>query len=564
MDNADLKMLGFSTQLAVLRRLFADQLADTLDELNCLMAGRGPDVPREMLSQIHVRLHKLVGAGHTFGFPELSVQASALEEMSKVWLEIGQPAPIDQWEIWLAGLRTLKESIAVQADPFEFKPLTVPAISRLTARGVVRVAMVHSDEAFSLGMCRGLGQFGYIVSSYPDWRSAQDAFLRNPPDIVLMESPAMDGGSDSTRQAVECLATQNDRQVTLIFFSNHVDFAAQLLAAKMGAEAIFLQSVDVAMVAAQIESLVRARERQPYRVLIVEDDAALAEHFRLTLRAAGMLAEWVSHPNAVLPALQTLRPDVLLMDLYLPECTGEELARTIRYDSAWQSLPIVLMSAESDLLRQTQALHSGADDFLVKPISELQLVVGIRVRAERARKMAELMSQDSLTGLLKHAAIKDRLAQEVDRSRRNGKPVSMAMVDIDLFKHVNDNWGHPMGDEVIQTLGNLLRQRLRRQDSVGRYGGEEFMVVLPECSELDALRLLDDIRERFADIVFRSGEHDFKVTFSAGIAVSAPGREAHEILVAADQALYEAKNGGRNQVRKLLAGDTSAQVSPAL
>ena len=233
----------------------------------------------------------------------------------------------------------------------------------------------------------------------------------------------------------------------------------------------------------------------------------------------------------------------------------------IRYDNAWQSLPIVLMSAESDLARQVKALGSGADDFLVKPISDAQLVVGIRVRAERARQMAELMNQDSLTGLLKHASIKERLVQEIDRARRSGKPVSIAMVDIDLFKRVNDNWGHPIGDQVIKTLGNLLRQRLRRQDSVGRYGGEEFLAVLPECSEADAIRLLDDIRRRFADIEFRSGENKFNVTLSAGVAVSVQARDAHEVLVDADQALYQAKNRGRNQVCKWPTADELSQPS---
>jgi diguanylate cyclase (GGDEF)-like protein len=540
--------LDFAAQLAVLQHQFAAQLAGTLDEVNLLMAGRGPDVPRELLAQIHLRLHKLAGAGGTFGFPELSVQARSLEEVSKVWLESDQPAPIDQWRSWLAGLRALRLSIAVQDASVAIKAVAVAAKPRSVAWGVLRVVMVHSDQAFSLAMCRGLGQFGYTVSPYPDWHSAQEALQDDLPDIVLLEGAIVEGDNAPTRQAVERLAAQTSRHVALIFLASHADFAIQLRAAKAGAEVFFTQPVDVPTVAARIESLVREREQPPYRVLIVDDDEALAEHYRLTLCAAGMLADRVSHPNAVLPALLKLRPDVLLMDLYMPECTGEELARMIRYDNAWQGLPIVLMSAESDLTRQVQALRSGADDFLVKPISDVQLVVGIRVRAERARKVAELMNQDSLTGLLKHASIKDRLAQEVDRARRNGKPVSIAMVDIDFFKRVNDNWGHPMGDQVIKTLGNLLRQRLRRQDSVGRYGGEEFLVVLPECSEADAFRLLDDIRQRFADIVFRSGEHSFNVTLSAGVAVSAQGRDAHEVLAAADQALYQAKNSGRNQV----------------
>lgn len=561
MDEATQTEFDFAAQLAVLRLQFAAQLAGTLDELNRLMAGRGPDVPRELLTQTHFRLHKLAGAGGTFGFPELSAQARTLEEMSKGWLDAAQPVPPDQWRTWLAGLRALRLSIAVQDDSAAVKPPPVPATSRSVARGVVRVVMVHSDQAFSLMMCRGLGQFGYTVAPYLDWQSAQEGLLSDPPDIVLLDSAMVEGENEATRQAVARLLNPLGRRVALIFLAYQADFATQLLAAKSGAEVFFTRSVDVPTVAARIESLLRAREQPPYRVLIVEDDEVLAEHYRLTLRAAGMLAKRVSHPNAVLTALQTLRPDVLLMDLYMPECMGEELARMIRYDNAWQSLPIVLMSAESDLARQVKALGSGADDFLVKPISDAQLVVGIRVRAERARQMAELMNQDSLTGLLKHASIKERLVQEIDRARRSGKPVSIAMVDIDLFKRVNDNWGHPIGDQVIKTLGNLLRQRLRRQDSVGRYGGEEFLAVLPECSEADAIRLLDDIRRRFADIEFRSGENKFNVTLSAGVAVSVQARDAHEVLVDADQALYQAKNRGRNQVCKWPTADELSQPS---
>lgn len=550
MDETTQTELDFAAQLAVLRLQFAAQLAGTLDELNRLMAGRGPDVPRELLAQIHFRLHKLAGAGGTFGFPELSAQARTLEAVSKGWLDAAEPAPLDQWRTWLAGLRALRLSIAVQDKLVTVKPLPVLVASKSAARGVVRVVMVHSDQAFSLMMCKGLGQFGYTVVPYPDWRSAQDALLNDPPDIVLLESAMVEGENELARQAVTRLVNHAARRVAVIFLADHDDFATQLLAAKTGAEVFFMRPVDVPTVATRIESLLRAREQPPYRILIVEDDEELAEHYRLTLRAAGMLADRVSHPNDVMPAIQKLRPDVLLMDLYMPDCMGEELARIIRYDTAWQSLPIVLMSAESDLARQVQALGSGADDFLVKPISDMQLVIGTRVRAERARKMAELMNQDSLTGLLKHASIKERLVQEVDRARRSGKPVSIAMVDIDFFKRVNDNWGHPMGDQVIKALGNLLRQRLRRQDSVGRYGGEEFLAVLPECSEVDALRLLDDIRRRFADIEFRSGENSFKVTLSAGVAVNFQGRDAHEVLVTADQALYQAKNSGRNQVCK--------------
>lgn len=283
------------------------------------------------------------------------------------------------------------------------------------------------------------------------------------------------------------------------------------------------------------------------RVLIVDDDEVLAEHYRLVLTAAGMLAEWVSDPNGVPAVLERLRPDVLLMDLYMPDFSGAELAQAIRYDENWQGLPIVFLSAEADLNVQMKAMGSIADDFLVKPLSDLQLVAGVRARTVRARRLAELMSQDSLTGLLKHGSIKERLIQELDRAARTGRPVAAVMVDIDHFKGVNDRWGHPVGDQVIKTLGHLLRHRLRRQDSVGRYGGEEFLAILPECSADDARALLEDIRQAFCNIKFGGGRETFGASFSAGVAsLRTDGAEA--LLAAADAALYRAKRSGRNCV----------------
>ena len=198
---------------------------------------------------------------------------------------------------------------------------------------------------------------------------------------------------------------------------------------------------------------------------------------------------------------------------------------------------------------QLSAMASGADDFLTKPISSERLVGLVRARAKRARKLNDLMSQDSLTGLLKHASIKDRLAQEVDRAQRQNRPLSVAMIDIDFFKKVNDSYGHPVGDQVIKTLGHLLRQRLRRQDSVGRYGGEEFAAVMPDCTTEDAVRLLDDIRQRFSEVRFIHQGQSFGVTLSAGVASINPGTDAANLLAQADAALYGAKHGGRNQVQ---------------
>ena len=322
--------------------------------------------------------------------------------------------------------------------------------------------------------------------------------------------------------------------------------------------------LDVAKLVDRLERMHDTVLATPHRVLIVDDDVELAEHYRLVLTANGMEVAVENHPEQVMERVATFRPELLLLDMYMPGYTGPELATVIRYRDDWLSLPIVYLSAETDFDKQIKALGHGADDFLTKPISDAQLLASVRVRVARSRQLADLMSKDSLTGLLKHARIKEEIDIELTRAQRSGKPVCVAMVDIDHFKSVNDAYGHAVGDRVLRAIAHLLRQRLRKSDGIGRYGGEEFAAVLPECNEAMAKAILEDVRERFAALRFRHEEQEFACTLSAGIACAIKGERVAggELLVAADEALYAAKHGGRNQVHigrigmKVAAGNT--------
>jgi diguanylate cyclase (GGDEF)-like protein len=293
------------------------------------------------------------------------------------------------------------------------------------------------------------------------------------------------------------------------------------------------------------------RRALPQRVLIVDDDVDLAAHYRLALLSAGMEVEVLHEPEVILETLSAFRPELVLMDMYMPKFSGPDLAGVIRQYDKWTSLPIIYLSAETDLDKQVEAMNRGADDFLTKPISDAQLISSVRGRIERARHLDGQINKDSLTGLLKHASIKEAIELEVIRSRRSGKPVSVAMLDIDHFKMVNDTYGHAMGDVVISSIAMLLRQRLRQSDIIGRYGGEEFAVALPECDSKTAYQLLDDLRQRFASVRFSHDGKDFNCAISVGLASSADYADSNgaQLLIAADAALYAAKRGGRNQVR---------------
>lgn len=549
---------GFAAQLAALREQYAQRLEDTLDDLVSSVSGQEADITPITLAELHVGLHKLAGSGGTFGFPELSHQARVLEMAVKAWLDGGNAPELAQWEAWKTGLSTLRqfigrsdeESPSIGSDwpPSPAQPLALQASPLLEQKAQVSILLIEAEQRIGDELSKGLSQFGYEVVHYTDFAAAEAAMRDDVPDVLVVDNRLSESIPADSIEALPLLFERLGYRLPTVFLTERMDFSTRLAAAQVGGGAFLIKPVDISTLAGRIEMLVLEREHTPYRVLIVDDDEVLAEHYRLTLEAAGMIAQKVCDPQDTLAAMQNLHPDLLIIDLYMPDCKGSDLALAIRYEDAWMSLPIVYLSAEDDLDEQIKALNNGGDDFLTKPISDTRLVATVRARAARARKVSELMSQDSLTGLLKHSSIKDRLAQEVERTRRQGKVMAVAMVDMDHFKRINDTWGHPMGDQVIKTLAHLLRQRLRRQDSIGRYGGEEFAVVLPECTVEDAIQLLDDIRQRFSEIQFIHEGQSFTITLSAGVAASDQCADVHSLIAAADAALYVAKNGGRNQV----------------
>jgi diguanylate cyclase (GGDEF)-like protein len=260
----------------------------------------------------------------------------------------------------------------------------------------------------------------------------------------------------------------------------------------------------------------------------------------------------INHPLDIIPALAEFKPDLILMDVYMPECTGLELARVIRQENAYLNIPIVFLSAEPDVDRRFAAMSTGADDFQSKPIKDEHLVSVVLSRARRFRALAKAVSRDSLTGVLKHAKFKERLAAEISRAGRQAVPLSFVLLDLDHFKNVNDRHGHLAGDEVLKSFCRMLQQRLRKMDIIGRLGGEEFGVILPNTDQQAALRLMEEIREDYAALVHYSGTLSFSITFSGGIAAFPEVGQLNDLIASADDALYQAKANGRNRI--VLAG----------
>ncbi len=232
----------------------------------------------------------------------------------------------------------------------------------------------------------------------------------------------------------------------------------------------------------------------------------------------------------------------------MPQCSGLDVAKIIRQKDELLGVPIVFLSTESDPLQHLSAMELGGDDFLQKPISDDLLLSAVRTRALRFRQLRSHMLSDGLTGLLNHVAIKTHLESEISRAHRQKEKLSFAMLDIDHFKRVNDNYGHPVGDRVIKSVARMLKKRLRKTDFIGRYGGEEFAIILPDTDIETAIKVLDDVRQNFSQITQQNNDDQFYCTLSAGVTQLSSKDNMDSLLNTADEALYQAKNTGRNKV----------------
>ncbi len=303
------------------------------------------------------------------------------------------------------------------------------------------------------------------------------------------------------------------------------------------------------VILSRILDLVQTKEQEKSRVLVVEDSQVAMVMIQRTLAQHDIDTFAVHDPAELLDALETYRPDLVLTDMHMPLFNGIEVTRVLRQMPDYHLLPIVYLSAESEVGMQVEALRLGGDQFLTKPFNPILLAAIVQSKIERYRETQRSTHLDGLTGLLNHTATKSRLKTMVERAENNGT-LTVSMLDIDHFKSVNDAYGHPVGDQVIRGLAWLLKGRLRSSDLIGRYGGEEFLIALQDVRPEQAACVIDRIREDFATLPHTHAHGTLYASFSAGIASYPHELTADSLTEAADGAMLQAKRLGRNRVER--------------
>ena len=312
-------------------------------------------------------------------------------------------------------------------------------------------------------------------------------------------------------------------------------------------------------------------ENKSQTILVADDEPVNRELMKRWLEREGYHVLMARNGAEALALARASAPDLVIMDVMMPEMDGLQACLLIKEDELTRDIPVIFLSARDETEMKVNGLSLGADDYISKPFETEELLARVRValrlkrerdhlrhNAEEARAEAEIAEEravtDALTGLLNRHALQHILAREHAEARRYNRPLSCLLIDLDKFKAINDTFGHAAGDVALRQLAEVLSEAVRRSDTIFRYGGEEFLVLLPETDLDGAIALGEKIRESAASRRFGEGARTFQLTLSAGASSLHANESGDDMILRADTALYYAKEQGRNRVEFTVGG----------
>jgi diguanylate cyclase (GGDEF)-like protein len=484
------------------------------------------------------RLHRLAGSGGSYGFPGISALAREGEQL----LSPTVPAPAGHHA---ARLEALVDRLAGAFDAAA-RELGLPARGPAVTEFGWRALVLGLDNPLRQEVGTALMNSGFLVRTETGEGEPRELKISERPDlVVVLEEPS---GPDpyATATAWSGAGPVRPRSIVLVARSETTDLVRALAS---GIDSILPAERVSVDLPAYAKTLARIGSPPP-RVLLVESDQAQADTIMQWLEQANARVTHCLDGNAAREAMVRDTPDLILMDTRIPGIDGLSLARLVRQDSRFGLTPIVFLTHHDSVADQIEALSAGADHFLTEPVDRELLTHLVVTRAERGRRLREMVHRDGLTGLLNHATLMAELEHAVEFARRHGETFAFMMIDVDHFKRVNDRYGHLAGDQVLLHVARVFQTTARASDMIGRYGGEEFGMILRRTDRTGAGILANKLRTALSEqpAVVGAGE---QIPVRVCIGISAYPEDAvtaSDLALLADGALYRAKAGGRDRV----------------
>ena len=501
----------------------------------------------ESLRELMKQFHWLAGSGGIYGYPQVTKLGTHAERICDQLINESRGIVRDDLE----KISSLIDSIQ-SAFAFENADQRTTVQNLMNPVKSNEVLVVDDDANNTILLTRLLEEHGLTMQHLESAEDALKYARNNPPAGILVILPLPDDASGY--ELVERLRQlPGGHEPPILVVSQKVGFLDKVQAIHCGADGHYENPVDWQRLMGRLRHLMDRNKPQMYRILSVEDDPDQAAFIRAVLESTGYKVHQIDHPKNFEEALLSVHPDLLLLDIMLPGITGFELARYVRQNDRYATLPILFLSTQNALDAHIESARVGADDHLIKPVAPQLLLSAVASRLERARLINSLLHRDGLTKLLTHAAFMDEAEGVVAQCKRDPEKLAcLFVVDLDNFRQVNAKHGYQTGDRVLLTLATIMRQRIRQSDKVGRYAGEQLIGIVEDLDEYDAIKLATRFLEDFARIEHVAPDGStFRATVSAGLCMFEPGvMDLSRWRRLTEQAVKAAKSAGRNCVMK--------------
>lgn len=536
---------------------FARQAADELVTPDGIPLQVVP--PPEFVARFTRALEALPSANDTL---PAAAEPSLFDELAAIDAEAVESAP---------AAASASEPVAVEAVP---APAPVPVAATPNARSTAsampaasgrRVYHLTDGNAVATELDQRLEAQGFQLEILDEPDDLKEMLRAIAPHLVVVDAAFLEA-IEGIGQAVRSVRVRASQRIALMVLAETADVPTRLRAMRAGADSLVALPMQPAEIISRMGELLEADTSAPFRVMIIEDDRSQALFAESILRKAGMETIAVMDPLSALEGLDTFDPELILMDLYMPNCDGMELTTLIRERERFISTPIVFLSGEHDTDKRFDALSAGGDDYLEKPIRPKYLISAVTNRVRRARAMSRRVQaqnpRDPLTGLYDRAHVIDRVSEALASDDPGTNLGGVLFMIIDGAQAIRERIGLSTFDTLLTQAGTLLAGSIAGTDLAARYGDTSFLVLCPGRGEQALLAFGEDIRARFERQLFEIGDKSITLAVSVGVSTFAQGwGDAAAMLNAAERACAQARTNSGKRVRLFEAAPQAATTA---